>query len=111
MLFLFFQFLTMGGGEEKVRLIPVLTTILKLSPAEVQLVQKAINGELHLRFEKRILFVMSSWTALLGILFSPSLNKYLFLSFQWKWRARHRKKLDGPIISGSGHSNEKNVWQ
>ena len=45
MMILHFQFLTMPGGEEKVRLIPVLTTILKLSPAEVKQVHEAINGE------------------------------------------------------------------
>ncbi len=38
------QFLTLRGSDERVRLIPVLTTILKLSPAEVETVQKAING-------------------------------------------------------------------
>ena len=35
----------MPSGDEKVRLLPVLSTILKLSPAEMEQIQKSINGE------------------------------------------------------------------
>ena len=36
----------MPGSDEKARLIPVLSTILKLSPAEVETVQKSVNSKL-----------------------------------------------------------------
>ena len=35
----------MPGSDEKARLVPVLSTILKLSPAEVETIQKTINGK------------------------------------------------------------------
>ena len=34
----------MSGSAEKSRLVPVLSTILKLSPAEIETIQKTING-------------------------------------------------------------------
>lgn len=39
------QFITMPGTDEKLRLVPVVSTILKLSPEEIKAVQQSINGE------------------------------------------------------------------
>ena len=35
----------MPSGDEKIRLLPVVSTILKLSPAEMEQIQKSINGK------------------------------------------------------------------
>ena len=35
----------MPGSDEKARLVPVVSTILKLSPAEIETIQKTINGK------------------------------------------------------------------
>ena len=40
-----FQFVTMPGTDEKLRLVPVVSTILKLSPEEIKAVQQSIQGE------------------------------------------------------------------
>merc|ERR1719211_666800 len=37
------KFVTMPGSDEKTRLIPVLSTILKLSPAEIEIIQKTVS--------------------------------------------------------------------
>ncbi len=37
--------MTLPGNEEKLRLVPVVTTLLRLSPAEVEQLQKSIQGE------------------------------------------------------------------
>ena len=42
----FFQFITMAGSDEKSQLIPVLSTILKLSPTEVDSIQKVVASDL-----------------------------------------------------------------
>ena len=39
------QFITMPGTDEKLRLVPVVSTILKLSPEEIKAVQHSIRGE------------------------------------------------------------------
>lgn len=45
LLLLFFQFVTLPGSAEKSRLIPVLSTILRLSPAEVESIQKVVASD------------------------------------------------------------------
>ena len=39
------QFITLPGTDEKLRLVPVFATILKLSPEEIKAVQHSIRGE------------------------------------------------------------------
>jgi hypothetical protein len=39
------QFITLNGGDERQRLIPVLSTILKLSPEEQNLFQNVISDD------------------------------------------------------------------
>lgn len=39
------QFATLRGGSEKERLVPVLTTMLKLSPEEQKELQTVVSGE------------------------------------------------------------------
>lgn len=39
----FLQFITLPRGEERSRLVPVLTTLLRLSPSEVQEVSQTLN--------------------------------------------------------------------
>ena len=36
--------MTLPGDEEKLRLVPVLTTLLRLSPAEIEQLNKSIQG-------------------------------------------------------------------
>ena len=38
------KFVTMPGSDEKSRLIPVISTILKLSPTEVDSIQKVVTS-------------------------------------------------------------------
>jgi hypothetical protein len=38
-----YQFVTLPRGEERSRLVPVLTTLLRLSPVEVQEVHQTFN--------------------------------------------------------------------
>lgn len=47
------KFLTLSSGNERVRLIPVLNTILKLSPEETQQLQAAAKGMIVDLFEKK----------------------------------------------------------
>lgn len=44
-----FQFITLGSGDERLRLVPVLNTILKLSPEEAQRLQSVAKGEAGLK--------------------------------------------------------------
>lgn len=44
-----FQFITLGNGDERLRLVPVLNTILKLSPEEVQRLQSVAKGDAGLK--------------------------------------------------------------
>jgi hypothetical protein len=46
-LFFIFQFITLPGTDEKLRLIPVVSTILKLSPEEVSGLQQSIQGTIE----------------------------------------------------------------
>ena len=41
--------MTLPGNVEKIRLLPILSTILKLSPAEIQTLQKTIQGEITMK--------------------------------------------------------------
>ena len=41
--------MTLPGNVEKIRLLPILSTILKLSPAEIQTLQKTIQGEINMK--------------------------------------------------------------
>ena len=43
----FLQFVTMPGSDEKASLIPVLSTILRLSPQEIETVSKAVKAEVN----------------------------------------------------------------
>lgn len=40
-----FQFITLGNGDERLRLVPVLNTILKLSPEEANRLHSVAKGE------------------------------------------------------------------
>lgn len=42
-----FQFLTINQGDEKAHLVPVLNTMLKLSPEETQKLQLVAKGKLN----------------------------------------------------------------
>ena len=39
------QFITLPGADERLRLVPVFATILKLSPDEIKAVQQSIRGK------------------------------------------------------------------
>lgn len=41
----YFQFVTLGSGDERSRLVPVLNTILKLSPDETKQLSIVAKGE------------------------------------------------------------------
>jgi len=65
-----FKFVTLPGNDEKLRLVPVLTTILKLSPAEVQQIQTSIQGTI--RILKDVLLLHNSGLfQLISILLRP----------------------------------------
>ena len=40
-----FKFVTMPGSDEKSQLIPILSTVLKLSPAEVDSIKKSVASD------------------------------------------------------------------
>lgn len=44
--FFWLQFLTINQGDEKAHLVPVLNTMLKLSPEETQKLQMVAKGSL-----------------------------------------------------------------
>ena len=52
----------MPGSDEKGRLIPVLSTILKLSPAEIETIQKAVNIDA----EEQVAQDAGGWSSYLG---------------------------------------------
>ena len=56
------KFVTMPGSDEKARLIPVLSTILKLSPAEIETIQKTVNIDA----EEQVAQDAGGWSSYLG---------------------------------------------
>lgn len=61
---LLLQFVTMPGSDEKSRLIPVLSTILRLSPAEVESIQKVVASDMA---EANNTADEVGWTSYLGL--------------------------------------------
>ncbi|TRY67564.1 hypothetical protein TCAL_02305 [Tigriopus californicus] len=56
------KFITLPGNEEKIRLVPVLTTILKLSPKEIETLQKTIQAEIDESSPQEV-----GWSTYLGL--------------------------------------------
>ena len=74
LLLLLFQFVTLPGSAEKSRLIPVLSTILRLSPAEVESIQKVVASDVAvagsragIASETTVAAAAEGWTSYLGL--------------------------------------------